>query len=202
MFTIDVSDRKSLFVINASIEMLFVSYNSVWICVEKDSENGVGGKVLSAHCSCTAGMLGSCNHIAAVLFRVENFIKRGETCTDRLSVWNVPKLKTVIKPTKVKDLVWKKAHYSKLPTNAQEESEKARLKQAFTPLSKQQEEEVKDETAMRKKLYDALKDAVPEACFIGNCEKRRYNKPALNIPANYVSVAVDINNNDTLDKCA
>ena len=89
-----------------------------------------------------------------------------------------------------------------MPTNAQEESEKARLKQAFTPLSKQQEEEVKNETEMRKKLYDALKDAVPEACFIGNCEKRRYNKPVLNIPANYVSVAVDINNNDTLDKCA
>ena len=78
----------------------------------------------------------------------------------------------MIKPTKVKDLVWKKAHYTNLPTNAQEESEKARLKQAFTTLSKSQEEDVKDETAMQKKLYNALKDAVPEACFIGNCEKR------------------------------
>jgi len=47
-----------------------------------------GSTVVSAHCSCTAGMLGSCNHIAGVLFRVENFIKRGETCTDRLSVCN------------------------------------------------------------------------------------------------------------------
>ena len=70
-------------------------YN-VWVIIEKDSPVKPGGKILSAYCTCTAGLHGSCNHIAGLLFRIESAVLRGltkPTCTDRLARWSVPLLK-------------------------------------------------------------------------------------------------------------
>ena len=36
----------------------------VWALVGKESVKGPGGKIVSAHCACDAGPLGSCNHVA------------------------------------------------------------------------------------------------------------------------------------------
>jgi hypothetical protein len=148
-------------------------------------------------------MLGSCNHIAGVLFRVEDSVKRGQTttsCTDKLSVWNVPKVKVTIKPTKAKDLMWRKGHYTKLAVDKEDETKKAKLKQAFTPLSKTQEDSVKDEAAMRAKVYETLRDVVPDALFIGNYEKRRNNKPVVKLPTDYTCVAQKINENENMSQ--
>ena len=38
----------------------------LWIAIEKNS-----GKIRSAHCKCMSGMLSTCNHVAAGLFRIE-----------------------------------------------------------------------------------------------------------------------------------
>ncbi|KAL4223426.1 hypothetical protein ACF0H5_016897 [Mactra antiquata] len=91
-------------------------YN-VWISIEKDTKDGMGG-IVSGYCSCTAGMLGCYNHIAGVPFRIKKFVKRGEikTCTDQLSKWIIPKGKTRVKTCKVRDLIWKKGHYTTLFT--------------------------------------------------------------------------------------
>ena len=40
----------------------------VWALVKKDFKYEVGGAILSAYCTCTAGLLGSCNHVAEVFF--------------------------------------------------------------------------------------------------------------------------------------
>ena len=50
-----------------------------WIVVEKDRPERIGGKVHVSYCSCMAGMLGCCNHVAGVMFRVEAAVKRGLT---------------------------------------------------------------------------------------------------------------------------
>ncbi|KAL4236861.1 hypothetical protein ACF0H5_005246 [Mactra antiquata] len=159
------------------------------------------GGIVSGYCSCTAGMLGYCNHIAGVLFRIDNFVKRGEikTCTDQLSKWNIPKGKTRVKTCKVRDLIWKKGHYTNLPLNSEEERMKTKLKESFTPLSKCQEEYVIDECVMKNKIYEALKDVAPDSCFIGNCDRRRYNKPVIKTPLDYISVASDLNKDSNLD---
>ena len=39
----------------------------VWALIEKDSEIP-GGNVKSAYCSCVAGLVGTCNHVVAMLF--------------------------------------------------------------------------------------------------------------------------------------
>ena len=39
-------------------------YN-VWVAVEKE---GPGGKIVSGYFTCTAGLLGSCNHVTVMLF--------------------------------------------------------------------------------------------------------------------------------------
>ncbi|KAH3788554.1 hypothetical protein DPMN_166699 [Dreissena polymorpha] len=71
---------------------------------------------LAAYCLCTAGMLGACNHVAGLLFRVEYAVKTGATqtsSTSQLSTLNVPKKKPDLKPVKVKDVMWTKGKYSK-----------------------------------------------------------------------------------------
>ena len=57
--------------------------------------------------SSTADMLGSCNHIAGVLFRMEHAVKTGLTrpaSTSQSCKWNVPSKKNNIKTGKVSDL--------------------------------------------------------------------------------------------------
>ena len=64
-------------------------YN-VWAVIKKENP---GGEIYSAYCSCTAGLAGSCNHVAAILFRIEAALSSGitkPTCTGKLCTWNVP----------------------------------------------------------------------------------------------------------------
>ena len=75
----------------------------VWVAVEKDGEKP-GGNVVSGYCSCTAGLLGCCNHVIAMLFRVEAAVRTGATKPSSTSLpckWNVPsgsKSKIIHKP--------------------------------------------------------------------------------------------------------
>ena len=36
--------------------------------IEKQTQTNPRGRVISAYCSCTAGLNGSCNHVAGLLF--------------------------------------------------------------------------------------------------------------------------------------
>ena len=63
------------------------SYN-VWAIVRKDQSDSDGGEIKSAYCTCTTGLIGSCNHVAELLFHVEAAVLIGvahPTCTSRLS---------------------------------------------------------------------------------------------------------------------
>ena len=50
----------------------------VWALVEKDT---CGGEIMSGYCTCVAGLQGGCNHIAALLFRIESAVTTGVTNT-------------------------------------------------------------------------------------------------------------------------
>ena len=63
----------------------------VWAIIEKDGERP-GWKIYSAYLTCTAGILGCCNHVTAMLFRVEATVCSGATkpsSTGMLLCWNV-----------------------------------------------------------------------------------------------------------------
>ena len=60
----------------------------------------------TAYCTCPAGLSGCCNHVIATLYCLEDYIHQGlqdeekKGCTERLQVWNQPRLRNVIgRPT-------------------------------------------------------------------------------------------------------
>ena len=69
-------DQKTKVIPSQSISN---KYYQAWAVIEKDLSERPGGKILSAYCSCTAGMLGTYNHIAGLLFRIEHAVKTGLT---------------------------------------------------------------------------------------------------------------------------
>ena len=74
--------------------------HKLWICLLKTS-----GKIMTAHCSCMAGMSQTCNHVAAALFRIESAVRMGLnslSCTSKANTW-LPNNKNVA-PAKIKDL--------------------------------------------------------------------------------------------------
>ena len=58
--------------------------------------------VNTAYCTCPAGLSGCCNHVIATLYCLEDYIHQGfqdeekKGCTERLQVWNKPKLRNVV----------------------------------------------------------------------------------------------------------
>ena len=66
---------------------------TVWACLVKDKGDFPGGKILSTYCTCVAGLKGTCNHVAGLLFRVDMAVMKGLTKPSKTSVlsdWNVP----------------------------------------------------------------------------------------------------------------
>ena len=67
----------------------------VWIIVAEDKDEMPGGKIITAYCQCTAGLMGLRNHIGGILFRIEATILQGLTCTSILTKYNISSLKAV-----------------------------------------------------------------------------------------------------------
>ena len=86
----------------------------VWALVDKDGEKP-GGKIHEAYCTCTAGLLGCCNHVVAMMFRVEAAVTTGATkpsSTSTLAKWNVPTgCKTTLVHKPISDLVFHRHEY-------------------------------------------------------------------------------------------
>ncbi|XP_065642246.1 uncharacterized protein LOC136073896 [Hydra vulgaris] len=109
----------------------------VWAAVKKDNERP-GGEINSAYCTCIAGLLGCCNHVIAMLIRVEAAVCTGATkpsCTSVFAKWKVPSgIKTVLTHKPLCDVVFNKHHYKKgnKPTEIKiEESNKSLQKNMF-----------------------------------------------------------------------
>ena len=81
-------------------ERLNDPFHKLWLVINKRS-----AKIMSAHCTCMAGLSQTCNHVAAALFRIEAAVRSGLTnpsCTSTISEW-LPNRKEV-KPCKVKNI--------------------------------------------------------------------------------------------------
>ena len=74
--------------------------HKLWVSLAK-----ANGKIISAHCSCMAGLAQNCNHVAAALFRVEAAIRMGlsnPSCTSKACKW-LPN-NQMVKPICIKNL--------------------------------------------------------------------------------------------------
>ena len=158
-----------------------------WVAVKKDRPEGIGGEVLASYCSCTAGMLGCCNHVAGVLFRIEDAVKRGNTKskTSVLSTWNVPKSKPIMKPIKAADVTWTKSSYGKERSS---DEVKHKHRQNFTPLNSEHRKIVNNEDYIRKTLFNLCKEDLSDSCFGQLQEKKRHINKQLELPLSIIDI--------------
>lgn len=76
------------------------------------------GDVHTAHCVCPAGLGGRCNHVAGLLYALEEFVREGlreassVPCTSRLQAWNKPRPRNV-PPSRVYEVRALKEEYGK-----------------------------------------------------------------------------------------
>ena len=155
-------------------------YN-VWVAVEK---KGPGGKIVSGYCTCTAGLLGSCNHVTAMLFRVEAAVSSGvtkPTCTSKLSAWNVPAAtKSLLSVKPISELAVVRATYRKRKGT----SENGPNCIAYKNFSPYETEEMENPESMRKKIYGLVKDHIPESRFVEIMEIKKKRTPSVQISDN------------------
>ena len=100
-------------------------YN-VWVVCCKDLVgSSIGDNILSAYCTCTTGLYGTCNHVAGVLFRVEAAILTGlsnPTCTSVSAAWNIPSTKRLIIPDEISKFIFTNENCLKKATQEPEEA--------------------------------------------------------------------------------
>ena len=75
----------------------------VWAIVCKDFFETVGDEIINAYSSCTAGLLGSCNYVAGLLFRIEAEALLGrmhQISIRQLSQWNIRSHIKQVEPTR------------------------------------------------------------------------------------------------------
>ena len=101
----------------------------VWVICCKNKGHFAGGQILAGYCTCTAGLLPSCNHVAGSLFRVEAAVLTGycnPTCASTLATWNITRGKKQIQPDDVSKFLLTHDTYMKKAT--QETLEKRKIK--------------------------------------------------------------------------
>ena len=168
----------------------------VWAVVKKDKDNEPGGEILSAYCTCTAGLLGSCNHVAGMLFRVEAAVLSGAThptCTSKLAEWNVPTNKKKVVPGEITNFLFKQDSYQKKATQASVEERKEIMKKKlnFQVMSDSQVLQLTKSESIRAELYEEVKDIIPKSCFVEFMEAKRksFNPPKVVAVPNLVELA-------------
>ena len=150
----------------------------VWAIIQKDTEECPGGEVVSAYCSCPAGLLGSCNHVAGMLFRIEATVITGvtkPTCTSRLSEWVIPSKNCDLEPGRISSMLIKKDHYKKKAIVPSKSAliETANKKRKFSPMSASQEHYLQKPDKVRSDFYEKIKNIVPRSTFAEFMEKKR-----------------------------
>ena len=84
--------------------------HKLWICISKGN-----GKVMKAHCTCMAGFLQTCSHVAAALFRIKAAVRMGLNSpfsTSKPCEW-LPNIKDVT-PVKIKGLKVSRCNFGRI----------------------------------------------------------------------------------------
>ncbi|KAK7090434.1 uncharacterized protein [Littorina saxatilis] len=151
----------------------------VWVMASKKCGDSAGGEIKTAHCTCPAGVLGSCNHIAGLLFRVEAAVKCGATdlrSTESLCSWVTPSGPVARKPRRWRDThVASDVYGQKTPRGYKE---KARLeRKKFQPFSPEHNEILSNTTAMAQKLQTLFQEEASDSVFILTRLKQKPAQP-------------------------
>ena len=133
--------------------------------------------------------MGSCNHIAGLLFRIKTAVLIGvthPTCTSILASWNIPSKKKKITPGPVKNFLFKTETYSSksLETVNSDKIKRKLERQTFLTTSESQAAKLKDKKIVRQELLERISNVVPKSCFVElmTGKKNRDTSPEINVP--------------------
>ena len=107
-------------------------YHKVWVCVKKSSS---AFAIVTSWCTCIAGSAEACNHVIALLYKVnhayhQNFIS--PACTSIPQGWNKG-TKKEIQPSKVADVHFRKDKKTKATGEADESTGETIQRKDFDP---------------------------------------------------------------------
>ena len=159
----------------------------VWVMASKKTQDCAGGEIKTAHCSCPAGLLGSCNHIAGLLFRVEAAVKSGATrpsCTEVECSWVIPQGTAARKPRKWCETSAIKDKYGQKVLRKRKE-ERKRAKRDFQPFSESEKERLVDKEKITEELQELFTEKTSNSVFVLTQTKRKPpqpEKPILPVP--------------------
>ena len=146
-------------------------YN-VWVVCCKDSVgSSIGDNILSAYCTCTAGLYGTCNHVPGVLFRVQAAVLTelsNPTCTSVSAAWNIPRTKRLIIPDEISKFIFTNENCLKKATQEPEEArnKRAETKQNFRVMKNCQNKALQNYKNVRNDLFKNVHTIIPMSCFV------------------------------------
>ena len=153
------------------------------------TEKGSCGEIISAYFTCIAGLLGSCNHVASLLFRIVATVLIGAThptCTSILASWNIPSKKKKIISGPVKNFLFKTETYSSksLETDNSDKIKRKLERQTFLIMSESQAVKLRDKKIVLQKLLERVSNVVPKSCFVElmTGKKNRDTSSEINVP--------------------
>ena len=125
-------------------------------------------------------MLGCCNHVIALLFRVEAAVRTGATkpsSTSLLAKWNVPTgvtTKIIHKP--ITEMNFHTFHYRKSKSTENQIQLANEKYKSFEFSSPGKSAFLENESDTRDFLYNRLKNVAPDSCFVELMEGKRKSK--------------------------
>ena len=139
--------------------------HKVWICLEGTKSEC---RIVTSWCTCTAGTAEVCNHVIALLYKVNFAYKKTYTspaCTSVPQGWNRGTKKDV-QPSQIKNLVFrkdKKTHED----SAKDQGASLKLKNQFDPR-KPQDRQLTNERVSA--LVTSIMESIPSACVLYSIE--------------------------------
>ena len=143
----------------------------VWVVCHKDLVDSIGGEILSAYCTYTAGLYGSCNHVACLLFRVDAAVLTwlsNPNLTSLWAAWNIPSTKKQIIPDEIWKFIFTKETYRRKATQESEETrkERAEVKQNFRVMTNSKYKALQNHKNVRNDLCKDVHTIIPTSCFV------------------------------------
>ena len=139
--------------------------HKVWVCLEATKSDST---ILTSWCTCTAGTAEVCNHVIALLYKVNFAYKKAyisPACTSVPQGWNKGTKRDVL-PNQIKNLVFRKDKKMRDDT-AKEQGPNATLKKQFDPRKPQYRQLTNERVSA---LINGVMQNVPTACVLYSIE--------------------------------
>nr|XP_054759987.1 uncharacterized protein LOC129266168 [Lytechinus pictus] len=131
---------------------------NVWVSINKKT-----GWVQSAYCTCFAGFGSSCNHVAALLFKIDYAWRQGLTnpaCTSRECEWSAFSGRTTVEPKRLCEMTWKSPKFSTQAGLERHNGINPAARQLFSPVGSRSE----DQPANISELSASLRSTFQDSC--------------------------------------